>query len=347
MALVDMFRRPRSPRGVPQPAAPTTPMPSGGGNERLPEPPGGWNRDPEWNTGPTGPEDYLAWLRRVVSGKGFSGADYRTGLPQLDPILRQFGFEPQIASDKTYRGRVKHSASGREFEASQMGFLDPYLGRGGGVFDDPATSEWEQLLRQLTGRLNQPRENPDFQPMVDYLRQYFQKLQGPAYSPNEMDLMQTQALDPLERQRQAERQQVTQRLANRGISQTSGVFEEGIRDVDKRFDEMRTRTQSGFATDAVHQQQQNAQQAAGIGQLLASLQEAQASGDEGRAFQALNLFRQIPDLADRRLSMAQQTLNPLNPMALLQMGQNNSFNQQQQQQQFWQELARLFSQIWG
>jgi hypothetical protein len=52
-------------------------------------------------------------------------------------------------------------------------------GRSGGTFTDPATAEWEQALRAMVGKLNQPYENPDLNPLLDYLRQYATKLQGP------------------------------------------------------------------------------------------------------------------------------------------------------------------------
>ena len=191
------------------------------------------------------------------------------------------------------------------------GFDQVRAGGAGNVFDDPATTEWETLLRQLVERLNQPQ---------------------PTMSDSQRDLLQTQSLDPLERQRQAQRQQTTERLAARGITGGSGVLEQALQDVDKQFNQLRTGTQAGFAIDQVNREDQRFQ------------------GNEQRATNALNLFQRIPELADRRLGMAQNSLQQTNPYQLLQLQQQgNQYAQgqqnynQQQQQAFWNDLARLFA----
>jgi len=171
----------------------------------------------------------------------------------------------------------------------------------GSAFSDPATAQWEQLLRTMVDRLNSPVPQ------------------------STLELQQTQALDPLERQRQQQRQQTALRLSQRGITQGSGVFEQAMQDIDRQFTELRTRTQAGFANTA-------AQQA------------------EERALAGVNLFGQIPQYQDRRLQLAQQTLMPANPMQLLnlqqnyqQMAQQNQMYQNAQNQQFWQWLIGLRS----
>ena len=193
------------------------------------------------------------------------------------------------------------------------GFDQVRAGGAGNVFDDPATTEWETLLRQLVERLNQPQ---------------------PTMSDSQRDLLQTQSLDPLERQRQAQRQQTTERLAARGITGGSGVLEQALQDVDKQFNQLRTGTQAGFAIDQVNREDQRFQ------------------GNEQRATNALNLFQRIPELADRRLGMAQNSLQQTNPYQLLQLQQQgNQYAQgqqnynQQQQQAFWNVLARLFADL--
>jgi hypothetical protein len=184
-------------------------------------------------------------------------------------------------------------------------------GPGGNVFDDPATTEWESLLRQLVERLNTPQ---------------------PGMTDSQRDLLQTQSLDPLERQRQAMRQQTTERLASRGITGGSGVLEGALQDVDKQFNQLRTGTQANFAIDQVNRE------------------DARFQGNEQRATNALNLFQRIPELADRRLSAAQGSLQQTNPLSILQLLQQGNQYQQgqnnyntQQQQAFWADLARLFA----
>ena len=142
-----------------------------------------------------------------------------------------------------------------------------------------------------------------------------------------LELQQTQALDPLERQRQQQRQQTALRLSQRGITQGSGVFEQAMQDIDRQFTELRTRTQAGFANTA-------AQQA------------------EERALAGVNLFGQIPQYQDRRLQLAQQALMPANPMQLLNLQQNyqdmamrNSQWNTLQNQYFLESMGRVLEEL--
>jgi hypothetical protein len=174
-------------------------------------------------------------------------------------------------------------------------------GTSGSVFSDPATSQWEQLIRQLTDRLNQP---------------------VPAAT---QELQQTQALDPLERQRQQQKQQTQLQLSQRGITPGSGVYDDAMANIDRQFNELRTRTQAGFANTA-------------------------AQTAEQRAMQATQLFGQIPQYQDTRLGLAQGTMlnsNPYQALSLMQQyqqmqNQNGQYNDAQNQQ-FWQWLGSMLS----
>ena len=181
-------------------------------------------------------------------------------------------------------------------------------GTGGGVsgngtvFSDAATAQWEQMIRELTDRLNNPT---------------------PAAT---LELQQTQALDPLERQRQQRLQEETLRLAQRGIGpQSGGIYDEAMANINRQFEETRTRTQAGFANQA-------------------------AQTEEQRAMQAAQLFQQIPQYQDTRLQLAQGTMLNSNPYQALnliqqyqQMQNQNSQYDSAQQQQFWSNLANLFA----
>ena len=225
-------------------------------------------------------------------------------------------------------------------------------GGGGGTFSDPATARWESSLTGVAGQLMKPQANPDFQPYVDYMRNYFKQLQQPGYTPAQQDLMQTQSLDPLERQRQAAREQVTQRFAQKGVQ--GGVVEKALQDVDRQFNEMRTGTQSRFALNQITQDQQRQQQAAQVGASLSQAQQAAATNDEGRMMQALSLMFQIPQYADTRLSLANSVMQPLNATSLLSaLGNINASNQgqqnvnSQQNSQMWAQLGQLLAQAFG
>jgi hypothetical protein len=193
-------------------------------------------------------------------------------------------------------------------EDVRMGRKSPYDhgggasgGFGGGsnngtAFSDPATQQWETMLRQVADRLMNP--TPDAT----------------------KELQQTQALDPLERQRQTMKQQTAQRLSQRGITPTSGTWDEAMREVDRQFNELRTRTQAGFANTF-------------------------AQNDENRMMQATNLFKQIPQYQDTRLELARNTLIPTNVGSLLTLQQQGNQWDSQQQQAFWTNLANAVSQL--
>lgn len=169
----------------------------------------------------------------------------------------------------------------------------------GTAFSDPATAEWEALLRQMVDRLNTP---------------------VPAAT---TELRDTQALDPLERQRQQQKQQESLRLSQRGIRPGDGIYDDAMRRIDEQFNQLRTRTQAGFANSDA----QNAEQ---------------------RQMQAVNLFAQIPQYQDARLRLAQGTMmdvNPFNALNLMQqyqsMAQQNSQYNNAQQQQLFMGLSQL------
>lgn len=191
-------------------------------------------------------------------------------------------------------------------EAVRTGQAKPFDhggGSGGGgvsngptAFSDPATQQWEQIVRQLTDRLNNPMPE------------------------SAKELQQTQALDPMERQRATMKQQTAQRLSQRGITPTSGTWEQAMTDIDRQFNELRTRTQAGFAN-------------------------SWAQNEENRMLNAANLFKQIPQYQDSRLELARNTLIPTNVGSLLQMQQNANQNDQMQSQAFWQNLAKTIADL--
>ena len=166
----------------------------------------------------------------------------------------------------------------------------------GSAFSDPATSQWEQILRNLVNRLN--TGIPD----------------------SAKELQQTQALDPMERQRQQLRQQEALRLSQRGITQDSGVYRDAMSNIDRQFNELRTRTQASFA-------------------------DSWAQNEDGRMMQAANLFKQIPQYQDTRLQLAQNSLMPTNVGSLLNLQQQGNQMNTMQQQQFYAQLMQALGNL--
>lgn len=220
---------------------------------------------------------------------------------------------------------------------------------GGGIFDDPATKQFMDLLSSRINALNQPYQPASLGPLTDYLKSYFEKLQGPAYTPQQLDLLQTQSLDPLSRERDAARQRVLEGASARGLNPQSGIVQKQISDLENKFEQIRTQTQSGFAAKAVDLDRINAQQAASVGQLLANIEQANFTGNENRANQALGYAQLVPEMAMQRLGAAGTLLgqNTLNPASLLSSAQGFGQLGLQQSAQTQQFLAGLMQLVPG
>lgn len=218
---------------------------------------------------------------------------------------------------------------------------------GTSVFTDPATKHFEELLNQRISQLQTPFTPPHYQQGIDQLQSYLQQLNGPAYTPQQMDLMQTQALDPLERQRGSAKQQLIQRMAAHGIGPTSGILEQAMQDLDQQFNQIRTQTQGQFATNAIQAQRQNAASAAMLAPQIAGLEQNQFNTQDTRNQGAVGLAQMIPEMAWNRLTGANSLIQPQNPLGLL--GQQNLFQGQGYNQSagFSNGLGRLLALLFG
>jgi hypothetical protein len=301
----------------------------------------------------------------TTSGGGDALSRLRAARASGDQAAAQAAFNEYFTSkgakpeDWSYWGPKLMGADGEYYLTEKLPYAEALGGGkggkgsgGSGVFDDPATKEWEQALRAIVGKLNQPYDNPDLNPLLDYLRQYATKLQGPAYTPQQMDTLQTQALDPLTSQRDAMRQQIMQRASQRGLDPSSGIVQDEINQLDRSLSQTRSQRQGQFAANAVNLDRQNQQLSGQVLAQIAALQEQNYAGNENRALQALNLLSQIPALADKRLGLALQSMggqqsNPSSLMQLLSTFQRQGMDQQTQDSNFWaqigQALMKLFS----
>ncbi len=195
-------------------------------------------------------------------------------------------------------------------------FGEPQLIAGGGqsfedapaVFSDPATVEWEKLLRQFADRLVTPYSDPDELAAEDYYRKYFQRLQGPAYTPQEMDLLNTQQIDPLTADRDANRQRVLLWAQSHGMTPESGPVLQMLQDADRSYEALNTRARADIATKAIDLGRENEARAMQVGSVLAALKEHMFDKNEGRFGQAVDTMKQIPLYADTRLQLAMAAL---------------------------------------
>lgn len=262
---------------------------------------------------------------------GVNKQNWASDLLRVEDQLKALGYTLQKASDGSVRGRLYRPDGSPYDPFRDYGWYvppsapesNPMAGgasaggfpSSGQTFTDPATQQWEQLIRKLVERMTTPQ---------------------PTWTDAQLELMQTQSLDPLERQRAAMKQQQTQRLAQRGIVPGSGVFDEAMAAIDRQFNQLRTQTQADFATQAIGRE------------------DALFNNNEQRALNATNLFKQIPQYADTRLQLAANTLIPSNPAQLLSLQQQyqqqamqNNWRQQQMNQEFYGNLANVILSFFG
>lgn len=202
-----------------------------------------------------------------------------------------------------------------------------------GTFTDPATSGYEGLINALTQKLSTPYQAPDYQSMIDSMNSYIKSLQGPAYTPAQQDVRQTQALDPQERNHQAARRQVIERMGAQGIPPSSGIVEKALENVDNQYATIRANTQSSLATNDMNVSRQNQQQAAALYPAMVGLENQQYQGNLNNQMQGVNLAGIIPNMNWNRLIQANGLMGQSNPLGALQLQslfQNNGYNQSSQ-----------------
>lgn len=188
---------------------------------------------------------------------------------------------------------------------------------GTSVFSDPATAQFEKLLNDTISRFNTSAKPPAYQQTIDQLNAYLGKLNGPVYTPEQMQLQQTQAWDPMQAQHDTAVQQLTARMGAQGISPSSGIFMKAMEDLNRQFETAHTQTQANFANQAIWLDRQNQAAAAALAPQISNFEQAQTGWQDQRALQAAQLGQIIPTLAQQRISAAAQQVQPLNPAMLL------------------------------
>lgn len=267
-------------------------------------------------------------LAAAMKNPGFSGNPLNA---RVGDILTQYGYgAPQQATPAAGSG-------------SPSGYS------GTSIFSDPATSQYEQLLNGIIGKLNTPYQAPDFQPTLDAIKDYVTRLNGPAYTPDQMALMQTQAFDPIMAARDQQEQQIIARFAQQGMGPSSGPVQAAILANRQYYDKLGTTSRANVATSAIGQQNQNQANAIGLQAQLPTLETNANTYNNQNSLQAANLAGIVPQMAWNRLQGANQGLSQNNPMQALsllnafqQQGQNNGAAYSQQLMQILPYLLQAF-----
>jgi hypothetical protein len=300
--------------------------------------------------------NYQGWFQTLTQGKPPSPQSLR----ELEPVLNQYGIrvgprnargwsDTIILPDGTVLDVIE-AATENGGKAWSWFTPGPHSGNAGGIggvglpssqYSDPHTKLLEELMLARIASL-QGGNDPALQQLMQFLQQRFADLQTPGRTGAEQEVIRTQALDPLERDRNAARQRLTERLAARGITQESGVFQQLMAELDKEFDGLRTTTQSALTTDELNRREGRLNQA---GSMATSLYEIPQS----RAREALGYAGSLADLGPQRLQLAMQAAgmggspnsNFANLMQLANLNQNSALLNQQNSGQLWQGLGSI------
>lgn len=211
--------------------------------------------------------------------------------------------------------------------------LKSRIGNLQGGYDDFARQQYQNALQQRAQSL--ATGNKQLDQLLGYLQERFTDLKGPGYTGAENEVLRTQALDPIERDRAAARQRMTERLSAMGHTPESGVFQMAMQELDAEFDSFRAQSQTALASNDIARREDRAQRAEMIGAQLADIPDLREremldvfaalenlglvarNEDAARAREAISYGGALSDLGPQRLQLAMQAAGMGgNPMSL-------------------------------
>lgn len=300
--------------------------------------------------------DYRSWFTNLFAGKQFN----QETLVGMEPYLNQNGIkiEPANSLGERHKLRLPDGSVVRVGFGEGVPVWIQQSGPGGGSsfqsnpFDDPATKGYIDQLNARIHELQTPQQNPEMDSLLKYLGDYFKQLQSPVYTDAQRDVINTQTINPMEHQRTARKQQVLQQMASRGMGPSDGPTIQALQDVDRQFDQMRTGAQGGFALNEINLGKQNQAQAVNVGTAAAQLRDGIFGQQDARSGQALNIARQIPDMAQQRIQQAITMLsgnqsNPASLFAALNSAQHTGMDQHAADSKYWTDIMAAIAQAFG
>lgn len=215
------------------------------------------------------------------------------------------------------------------------------VGLPGSQFSDPHTQTLENLL---LSRINSIQTGNDegLQRLMAYLNQRFNDLQGPGYTGAENEVINTRALEPIERDRSAARRRAIERLSARGITPDSGIGQQLLQEIDNQFDAMRSGAQSDLTMNELGRREGRFGRAEGIAGSMYEIPQA-------RAREALGYAGALADLGPQRLRLAMQALGSggspesmfQNLMSLARLNQDSALLDSQNSGRWWSGLGQI------
>lgn len=178
-------------------------------------------------------------------------------------------------------------------------------------FSDPIGRGVEEAAARRASQLENPPEGSGQNLLEAALKNIAAQFGQGGYTNAQQEILNTQALEPIDQLRFARRQQVLANLSQRGIDPNSGVGRSMLQDVDRQFDQAKIQQRRSLANQAVNEQQARLLQSI---QLLSQL----AGGENARLDKAYD-YRTVPlNLADRAFNQANTLYQGAgNPLALI------------------------------
>lgn len=162
-----------------------------------------------------------------------------------------------------------------------------------------AADRLTQFINQRVAGLQQPDPAAaEVERLLGFLGQRATKLQGPAYTGTEQEVLRTQLLDPIERDRQAARKRALQTISSRGYELDSGVAQQLLLEVDRAFNEQRTSAQGALSQRQIEEQRSREQEAQTILDYLPQVKRGQAEQQRGREQEAQQLLQYLSGMPD-------------------------------------------------
>jgi hypothetical protein len=277
--------------------------------------------------------------------------DYRTAMQSRGTPAD--ATDANLMRDSGFQGFLNNGMLPQQIAASQAGRQPAsfnFNNMPGFQFDDPYTKQLEDLVRQNLTAIQQPQANPALDQLTQFLNSRFTELsQSPGYSPEDLALIRTQMLEPIERDRAANRDRVLQRTASRGMLPSSGLHEQDLQEfVDRPAMEARTAAQRDLAINAIGQRRNDLNQALGLGKMAGiDIPGLQRSEDQSRRSEALNLSSLLYDLPNRAMQQANSVIaGSPGPQDLFSQALQLQQSQQQQQAmnaQKWAQIGQLIA----
>ena len=178
-----------------------------------------------------------------------------------------------------------------------MALLQERMGRLGSV-PSSVTAAYQTQADALRGLAQTfqtlpPEVQAAFAELEAATRKRVTELQAPAYTGPELEILRTQALEPIERDRAAAQRRATARISQSGALDSSGIALDLQQQVDRAFDEERARAQGELGYRQVTERRSREQEALALLEALTSQQEGQAASRESRQLTGAQLLAAI------------------------------------------------------